>query len=163
MNRTILVAAATLLSSSAASAAPFHCPDQVRGDPVVRNCDPNRESYARQSAEPAAPTDNDGPGIGPTVNDPPAGPLSPGPITNPPEDFTPPVAVTDPPDDDDDDDGVVTPPDDDDDDDDGGTPPDDGGGNPGLGNPGNDKNVGKAGENPNGKGFGPTGSRGKRH
>ena len=39
-----------------------------------------------------------------------------------------------------------------------GTPP-----GKGKGNPGNDKNVGKAGEDPNGKGKGPTGSRGKNH
>lgn len=36
-------------------------------------------------------------------------------------------------------------------------------GGPGLGNPGNDKARGRAGENPNGKGFGPTGRRGKNN
>jgi len=39
-------------------------------------------------------------------------------------------------------------------------PPGPGGG---RGNPGNDKPVGRAGEDPNGKGKGPTGSRGKNH
>ena len=37
------------------------------------------------------------------------------------------------------------------------------GGGPGLGNPGNDKGVGRAGENPNGRPFGPTGRRGKNN